>query len=137
MMPAVPFTMESMLERTIPVSESGCWLWLLRWDRDGYGKVAPSWPAERAHRAMWIMAYGSIPEGMCVCHHCDVPACVNPEHLFLGTNKDNQQDSSRKQRRSKPKSVEHTAKMRATLTGRTYSPDRIARMRAGRWGHRS
>lgn len=52
----------------------------------------------RAHRYAWTLNYGSIPDGMLVCHSCDEPLCVNPEHLFLGTPKDNIQDMLKKKR---------------------------------------
>jgi HNH endonuclease len=84
-----------------------CWLWRgaqnpancgkKRW---GYGTI--SFRGNRsfkAHRAAWILTFGEIPKGMQVCHKCDVPNCVNPKHLFLGTAKDNAQDMSRKGRR--------------------------------------
>jgi hypothetical protein len=74
-----------------------CWLWTgaLAW---GYGKVHMENGMERAHRVSYRIVHGDIPEGLCVCHTCDVRNCVNPSHLFLGTRKDNQQDMMRKGR---------------------------------------
>ena len=55
-----------------------------------------------AHRSAWEMSFGPIPDGLCVCHHCDNPPCVNPDHLFLGTVADNNADRDRKGRGRMP-----------------------------------
>lgn len=85
---------------------SGCWLWLGAVCGFGYGRLDNI----KAHRLSWILANGPIPEGMCVCHRCDNPTCTNPEHLFLGTPKDNTQDMLRK-RRSVVGEAAHSAKL--------------------------
>lgn len=79
---------------------SECILWTGgRWANGRYGYV---WLGGKkvisAHRKAWIDAYGEIPNKLFVCHKCDVPLCVNPKHLFLGTHKDNMQDALKKGR---------------------------------------
>src|SRR6185369_2192030 len=83
----------------IPVPEAGCWLWLGTIKAKGYGGfTVVKGESQRAHRVSWIITHGKIPEGMCVLHKCDTRSCVNPDHLFLGTNDDNVKDRGKKDR---------------------------------------
>lgn len=77
----------------------GCWEWQGAKTRDGYGVLRGANGKQlRAHRASWLLTFGEIPEGMRVCHHCDNPICVRPEHLFLGSDLDNAADKIAKGR---------------------------------------
>lgn len=78
-----------------------CWEWTACCDKRGYGLINEGGHYGKrlfAHRVSWQIHNGPIPEGLCVCHHCDNPVCVNPIHLFLGTDKDNLEDCVRKGR---------------------------------------
>ena len=70
----------------------GCWLWNGSTAPGGYGKVGVRRKSRLAHRLAWASVNGPIPDGMLVRHKCDVPACVNPDHLQLGTHADNTRD---------------------------------------------
>jgi hypothetical protein len=74
------------------INESGCWIWQLRTDRDGYGQVRANGVSWRAHRWSWTVAFGPIPEGLDVDHLCFVPSCINPTHLRLLTPTENSQN---------------------------------------------
>jgi HNH endonuclease len=80
--------------------DRGCWLWMAACFPNGYGKACKGASGDLigAHCASWILHFGPIPEGMFVCHHCDNPPCIRPDHLFLGTSKDNTQDMMSKGR---------------------------------------
>jgi hypothetical protein len=86
-------------KHSIPIPEIGCWIWLGAIKSYGYGSIKYRNKDMRANRVSWLAFKGEIPKGLCVLHHCDNPACVNPDHLFLGTLKDNMQDCIKKGRR--------------------------------------
>ena len=83
---------------SIPEPNSGCLLWTGSVMGIGYGKVSWNGRQHPAHRMAWAQAHGPIPDGMFVCHRCDVPLCINPDHLFIGTHKDNMADKKSKSR---------------------------------------
>jgi len=91
-----PFTKESF-DLKYTKEPNGCWEWLAVKNQDGYGRVKRFGKLESAHRVSYELYKGPLG-GKHVCHSCDNPGCVNPEHLWLGTHKDNQKDKANKNR---------------------------------------
>lgn len=90
-------TLENRFEKLhMPVTESGCWIWLgAEGNQYGHGTIkigGRKGKNENAHRFSWRLNVGEIPDGKYVLHKCDVPLCVNPRHLYLGTHQDNMRD---------------------------------------------
>ena len=76
----------------------GCWEWQAGTNTYGYGTFNLNKKTRSAHRVSWAISRGPISEGMCILHHCDNPACVRLDHLFIGTHSDNNNDSVAKGR---------------------------------------
>jgi len=91
------------LKSKTSAKESGCWEWSGAVGGNGYGNTYLKGKYLNSHRAMWAATYGDIPVGQFVLHRCDNRLCINPAHLFLGTQKENMFDMTEKDRRSNSK----------------------------------
>lgn len=97
LIPYQPETMDQKFQRQYEKTET-CWNWIGYLDRYGYGKFKLDNRTVKAHRYSYQLHYGDFNESLHVLHHCDNPRCVNPSHLFLGTNRDNVADRTAKKR---------------------------------------
>ena len=98
---------------------TGCWLWDGGIDGNGYGAIRIGTHRRvSAHRLSYVLERGQIPDKLEVCHSCDVPRCIRPEHLFIGTRRDNCMDAARKGR---------LGIARGEHSGARLHPERIAR----------
>lgn len=109
-----------------PEPNSGCWLWDGAATYTGHGKILhQSGRLILAHRLSWTMHRGEIPSGLLVRHKCDNPRCVNPDHLCLGTHKDNSRDAVERGRISR--GTKHGLKTRGDNNGSRLHPERRPR----------
>jgi len=90
--------LERFEEKFVPEPNSGCFLWTASGGPNGYGHINIGGKTVRAHRAAYELFKGPIPDNLCVLHTCDTPCCVNPGHLFAGTQTDNMTDMIKKGR---------------------------------------
>lgn len=124
--------LERFEDKCIPVPESGCWIWIgaietqpkSRTNNLEYGKMTFQGKLVKAHRVAWMLLRGEIPTNKHVLHKCDVPLCVNPDHLYIGTNHDNIND---KVARGRTSSVSHPGMKHA---GAKLTDDDVRAIRA-------
>ena len=113
-------TIETIWNNSVPEPNTGCWLWLKSITRRGYGRLlVPSMKQRSAHRVSYFLSNGHNPSPEeFICHKCDNPLCVNPQHLFIGDAKTNTQDMVLKGRQ---------ANLRKThcLRGHEFTPENI------------
>lgn len=122
---------DRVLKKIVKIPFSGCWIFMGAINTFGYGIVGTGGrgkPNDRAHRITYRHFCGDIPSGMFVCHRCDVPCCCNPDHLFLGTNKDNVKDMISKGRNSLPPRNPHV--VGSVHPGSKLTEDQVIQIRA-------
>lgn len=97
-----------------------CWIWTGAKNQKRYGFFKVGSKNQSAHRASWWLFNDDIPDNLQVCHSCDNPSCVNPEHLWLGSNDDNQRDKAKKGRADKKLSNEDAAKIKNLINKNVF-----------------
>lgn len=121
---------DRVLEKVVRIPFAGCWIFTGALNDAGYGIVGTGGrgqPNDRAHRITYRHYCGPIPDGIFVCHSCDTPSCCNPDHLFLGTCKDNVRDMIKKGRNSNPPRNPHV--VGSAHPGSKLKEDQVVRIR--------
>lgn len=124
---------DRFLARVAPDPNTGCWLWTGGLFGNGYGHVVGRDGRGSAHRFAYTHFRGPIPSGLVVCHTCDVRACVNPDHLFLGTQADNVADRNQKGRHARGERI-GGAKLTAAQVLEIFQSSDCQRDLAARYG---
>lgn len=93
---------DKLLAYSKPDPATGCWLWTEYTNQDGYGRIKYQGRKYQAHRLSYHAFVGAIPENLCVLHNCHTPACINPDHLRVGTHQDNMADRHQAGRTYRP-----------------------------------
>jgi hypothetical protein len=129
---------EKFMQLVYPEPNTGCWLWAGRHDSNGYGRGHfKNRTVQLAHRWSYIIAKGPITNNLCVLHKCDNPACVNPDHLYLGDQKQNNSDRDQRGRQKTKRGEDHKlAKLtedsviaiRALHNPKTYPTRKLSKM---------
>jgi hypothetical protein len=102
----IPIDLQYFFDRSSPEPNSGCWIWMNATSPNGYGIIAKDGRRHNAHRVAYMVATNEVvPRHLDVCHRCDIRCCVNPDHLFVGTRKDNMMDCARKGRTAVPRLI--------------------------------
>lgn len=122
-----------LLDR-VKKDSNGCWLWQGTRMITGYGQIWYQGTNTSTHRTAFKAFKGEIPTGLVVCHTCDVRHCVNPEHLFIGTQKDNMQDCSRKNRCGPGRHIELTIENAKNYKQKWYVLNRARLQQEGKMG---
>jgi hypothetical protein len=106
----VEWSIAEISKRSTRVSECGCWIWRGH-KKGGYGYVNirnnGRCKPHRAHRISWSVVNGPIPDGLDILHKCDTPSCVNPDHLYAGTDLENMRDKHERGRARYVRGLEH------------------------------
>ena len=129
-MPKPKSLLDAFKDKYIPDLQTGCWVWMGA-SNGRYGLIWRSPKFVMAHRVAYELYKGSIPPGLYVCHTCDVTFCVNPEHLFIGTQSDNMKDMISKGRKVlNPNAGSHGKHAKGECNGSNkYSAEMIHDMR--------